>query len=173
MTVNFENESRIPSDLPFEEIAELVISAALEEENCPYEAEVNVLITDPEKIRELNRNFRGIDQETDVLSFPMLEFETPADFSFLEEDASEQMEDGASFNPDSGELLLGDIVISLRHVISQAEEYGHSQKREYAFLLAHSMLHLCGFDHMELEEREEMEEEQRRIMERVHIPRER
>ena len=67
--------------------------------------------------------------------------------------------------------MLGDIVVNAQRVAQQAKEYGHSQKREYAFLIAHSLLHLVGYDHMEEEERLEMEDQQRRIMEMVRIPR--
>ncbi len=73
------------------------------------------------------------------------------------------------FDPESGELTLGDIVISKEKVLTQAEEYGHSPKREYAFLIAHSVLHLTGYDHMEDEERQVMEQKQREIMERLDI----
>ena len=80
------------------------------------------------------------------------------------------MEDAIEyFNPENGELMLGDIVISKEKVISQAEEYGHSIEREYAFLIAHSMLHLFGFDHMEEEERAVMERKQAEILERLQI----
>ena len=112
----------------------------------------------------MNLEQRGIDRPTDVLSFPMIEYDAPGDFSVIDE------ETGDAFNPETGELMLGDIVISKEKVLSQAEEYGHSPKREYAFLIAHSMLHLFGYDHMEEEERAEMEA-QRAIMEKVGIPR--
>ena len=75
-------------------------------------------------------------------------------------------EEAEAFNPESGELMLGDIVISKEKVLAQAEAYGHSPKREFAFLIAHSMLHLFGYDHMEEEERLVMEERQREIMEK-------
>ncbi len=113
----------------------------------------------------MNLEQRGIDRPTDVLSFPMIEYDAPGDFSVIDE------ETGDAFNPETGELMLGDIVISKEKVLSQAEEYGHSPKREYAFLIAHSMLHLFGYDHMEEEERAEMEAHQRAIMEKVGIPR--
>ena len=106
-----------------------------------------------------------MDRCTDVLSFPMNEFRHPLDFQQIE-----QEED--CFHPESGELLLGDIVISKEHVFAQAEEYGHSVKREFAFLIAHSMLHLFGYDHMEEEERLQMERMQEEILERMHITRE-
>lgn len=95
---------------------------------------------------------------TDVLSFPMVDYEKPSDFDHVE-DAVEDY-----FNPETGELMLGDIVISVDKVEEQAEKYGHSQTRELAFLVAHSMLHLCGYDHMVDEERLVMEDRQRQIL---------
>lgn len=152
--------------LPFDEkeTAELVVNAALDYAGCPYEAEINLLLTTDEEIHRMNLEYRDIDRPTDVLSFPMLEYEMPGDFSGLEE-----QED--AFDPETGELLLGDIVISKDRVLAQAEEYGHSPLREYAFLIAHSMLHLFGYDHMEEEERQVMEQKQREIMEKINIPR--
>ena len=158
-----EGEIRLPFDI--KETAESVVSAALEVEQCPYEAEVNLLLTTDEEIHRMNLEFRQIDRPTDVLSFPMIEYGRPGDFSGIDEERDD------IFNPESGELLLGDIVISKNKVLSQAEQYGHEPKREYAFLIAHSMLHLFGYDHMEEEERRIMEERQRRIMEKVRIPR--
>lgn len=167
MTINFENESSHDLGLPLEELAQIVIEAALDYVECPYEAEVNLLITDNEQIQEMNRNFRQIDRATDVLSFPMVDYEEPGNFGFLEDD--EVTED--YFHPETGELLLGDIVISAEKVIEQAEEFGHSIKREYAFLIAHSMLHLTGFDHMEPEDAAVMEQKQREILEKLEITR--
>ena len=166
MTLNYEDESGLNLGLPLKEIAEAVIQASLKDVGCPWDAEVNLLVTGEERIREMNRDFRGIDRVTDVLSFPMLEFERSGDFSFLRKE-----EDDSAFNPSTGELLLGDIVICAGRAALQAQEYGHSVKREFAFLTAHSMLHLTGFDHMEEKERLEMEEHQRRIMEAVEIVR--
>ena len=168
MTLNYENETDAVLDLQQESaeaLARRVIEAGLDIVDCPYEAQVSLLITDDEGIREMNRQFRSIDEATDVLSFPLQEYPAPGDFSQINEDGSDE------FDPDSGELLLGDIVINADRVVLQAEEYGHSQKREYAFLIAHSILHLTGFDHMEEEEKEQMEEFQKRIMDAVQIPR--
>ena len=156
-----EGEIRLPFDI--KETAESVVSAALEVEQCPYEAEVNLLLTTDEEIHRMNLEFRQIDRPTDVLSFPMIEYVRPGDFSGIDEERDD------IFNPESGELLLGDIVISKNKVLSQAEQYGHEPKREYAFLIAHSMLHLFGYDHMEEEERHIMEERQRIIMQKVNI----
>lgn len=158
MTVNIEYETERKLNLPYEEIIREIVTAALDYEKCPYEAEVSVVLTDDGGIREINREFRGIDSPTDVLSFPMGDFAEPADFERLEENSEDY------FNPETGELLLGDIVISVDKVTEQAEKYGHSERRELAFLVAHSMLHLCGYDHMEEDERKIMEAKQEEIL---------
>jgi probable rRNA maturation factor len=93
----------------------------------------------------------------------MLEYVTPGDFAFLEEENSDD------FNPDTGEALLGDIIISVDKVLEQAESFGHSVEREYAFLITHSMLHLFGFDHMQEEEAKVMEEKQKEILLQLNI----
>lgn len=164
--LNTEVETEEKPDYPWEEAAYCVCSRVLEQEGFPYDGEVELLLTTPEEIRAMNREHRDTDRVTDVLSFPMLEFVRSGDFSFLRKE-----EDDSAFNPSTGELLLGDIVICAGRAALQAQEYGHSVKREFAFLTAHSMLHLTGFDHMEEEERLEMEEHQRRIMEAVGIVR--
>lgn len=165
MSLYFEEEGELHLPIDAEGIATLVIDAALEYIRCPYEAEVNLLLTTDDVIHEMNEEYRGIDRATDVLSFPMQEYAVPGDFSIFEDGED-------AFHPETGELMLGDIVISKEKVISQAEAYGHSPKREFAFLVAHSMLHLFGFDHMVEEERIEMEQKQREIMEKVQISRE-
>lgn len=159
MTINLEYETEKELDIDYRTIVDEIIPAALDYESCPYEAEVNVILTDNEAIQEINRDYREIDAPTDVLSFPMVDFEQESDFSHVEEHAEDY------FNPETGELILGDIIISVEKVIEQAEKYGHSRERELAFLIAHSMLHLCGYDHMAEEEREVMEQKQREILE--------
>lgn len=158
MTINIEYETEKKLEIPYEKIIRDIIPAALDYEKCPYEAEVNVILTDNDAIQEINREYRQIDVPTDVLSFPMIEYETESDFSHVEDSVED------FFNPESGELILGDIIISVEKVIEQAEKYGHSKERELAFLIAHSMLHLCGYDHMDDEERERMEARQRDIL---------
>ena len=130
---------------PLEETIEKVLVTALFCENCPFEAEVNILVTDGEGIKKYNEEYRGIEKETDVLSFPGVDYENP------------------------GELLLGDIILCRDRVFSQAEEYGHSVLREFAFLLVHSILHLLGYDHMEEEDEKIMKRHQDEIMEKLGI----
>lgn len=158
MTINIEYEAEKKLELPYEDIIRDIVEASLDYEECPYEAEINVVLTDNEGIREINRDYRQIDAPTDVLSFPMVDYETESDFGHVE-DAVEDY-----FNPETGELMLGDIILSVDKVEEQAAKYGHSETRELAFLVAHSMLHLCGYDHMEEEERERMEQRQREIL---------
>ena len=162
MTYGIDFETEFKPDFDPEEWYHKTVDAVLDAEKCPYEAEVNLLITDNSSIREINREQRGIDSPTDVLSFPMVQYDSPADFSDLEE-----MDD--CFNMESGELLLGDIVISVDKIREQAVEYGHSELREFTFLIAHSMLHLIGYDHIKDEDRELMEERQRRVMDILGI----
>lgn len=164
MRIYLENEEGPELDLDYMEIANLVTEGVLDYENCPYESQVELLLTNNAEIQRINNEFRGIDRPTDVLSFPMIEYDSPADFSSVEEDDS-------NFDLETGELILGNIVISKEKVIAQAEEYGHSVKREFAFLIAHSMLHLLGYDHMEDEERLVMEEKQRNILDNLGITR--
>lgn len=166
MTLVFENEGNYDLGFDPEAIAVEVMEQVLTQENCPYEAEAELILTDGETIRRMNREFREIDRETDVLSFPMTAFPSPASYEFLE---TEEGDD--SFHPETGELLLGDIVISVPQARRQAKEYGHSLKREYAFLVAHSMLHLLGYDHMTPEEAEVMEKKQEEALQTLGITR--
>ena len=116
-------------------------------------AEVSVTLTNDAYIHEINRQYRGVDRPTDVISFALMESEEP---EILDDPAGD---------------VLGDLVISLERARAQAEEYGHSYLRELSFLTVHGMLHLLGYDHMEEEERLEMEEEQRYVMEELGIRR--
>lgn len=160
-----ENETDITFEFDIEEIVKSVVMEVLDTEMCPYEAQVNVLLTDNEGIRGFNRDYRNIDKETDVLSFPNLDFDEPGYYEIDEE------LEAAYFDPETGELILGDIIISVEKVIEQAVSYGHSTKREFAFLVAHSMLHLSGYDHMESEEAKVMEEKQEMVLQKLNINR--
>lgn len=163
MTLYIEYETELVFPIEYEGIIRQVVEASLEFEKCPYEVEINVILTDNNEIAEINKKFRNIDSPTDVLSFPMVDFPSPSDYSL----ADEREED--YFNFETGELILGDIIISVEKVIEQADKYGHSLKRELGFLVAHSMLHLFGYDHMEAEEMKEMEEKQNKILEDLGI----
>ena len=165
MTTTIECETEIDFSFDYEKLAEAVIVQALDAEEFPYEAEVSLTLTDSAGMQEINASMRGIETPTDVLSFPMLSCAFPGDFSEIETSWE------GVVNPDTGEVLLGDIVINVERVREQAKAYGHSEKREYAFLITHSMLHLMGYDHMVPEEAAQMEERQRIILEGMQITR--
>ncbi len=164
MTITIEYETEIPLLISYRPLIEAVVEAAMEYEACPYEAEITVLLTDNEAIRQINFEQRKIDAPTDVLSFPMQEYPAPSDFSEIEEQID-------AFHPETGELLLGDIVISVEKVLEQASKYGHSKERELGFLVAHSMLHLFGYDHMEEDEAKRMEKKQEEILQGLGLVR--
>lgn len=164
MTLNIEYETDNILELDYENIITKVVNTSLDTEECPYDIELNVILTDNKEIKEINQNYREIDSATDVLSFPMVDYTSPSDFSHLEEDDT-------YFNIETGELILGDIVISVDKVMEQADEYGHSIERELAFLVTHSMMHLFGYDHMDEEERIVMEERQELVLRTLGINR--
>ena len=145
-----------PETLPVPEEAMAAVRRAILTVGCLYgveEAEVSVTLTDDAHIHVLNRDYRGVDRPTDVLSFALAESEEPE-----------------VIGAETGEAL-GDLVISLERVEAQAKEYGHTQLRELSFLAVHGMLHLLGYDHIEETERLEMEAEQRHVMEELGITR--
>ena len=138
------------------------IRGALEQEGVTGPCEINVLLTDNRGIREINRDLRDVDRETDVLSFPMFEF-TPGEFP---EDVSDLLDPGSSLLP------LGDMALSVEKIKSQAEEFGHSQEREIGYLTVHSVLHLLGYDHLdEGPMKKQMRAREDAIMEYLNIPR--
>ena len=163
VVLNTDIQTEEKFDFDPDEVALRVCEEVLRQEKFPQEAEISLLVTDSEEVHRLNREFRGIDRTTDVLSFPGLDFEAPALF---EESISD-----SSVNPDNGCVMLGDIVINAQKVKEQAADYGHSELREFAFLVAHSMLHLCGYDHMTLEEADVMEKRQEMALTSLGITR--
>lgn len=143
--IYFDNrQDLIKIDEEIEKIVEKSIEAALKEIEFTEDYEVSVSFVGDEEIHELNRDYRGVDRTTDVLSFPM---------------------------DDEFTNMLGDIVININKVIDQAKEYGHSEKREISYLTVHSTLHLMGFDHEEEEDKKEMRAVEDRVMEKLEISR--
>lgn len=136
-----------------------VCETVLKNEECDFDAQISITLTDNRGIREINREQRGIDSATDVLSFPMLEFD-------------ENGNADGEYETDGDFITLGDIVISMERAKAQSEEYGHSFLREVAFLTAHSMLHLLGYDHVDDEEGERiMIQKQEKILTSLGITR--
>lgn len=158
-------QDSIAVDSRMEELMEKAIEQVLTYEGFNQKAEVAVMLTDNAGIRKLNKEYRNLDSATDVLSFPMLDF----DEGYQEEGAVEVgVED---IDPENGEVVLGDIVISLERAKEQSEEYGHSLEREVAFLVVHSMLHLLGYDHMEEADRVIMRSKEEEILKEMGLVR--
>lgn len=151
-----------------EEIKELkeVIEHALKEEGVNIPFEVSILFVDNDEIKEINNETRGINKATDVLSFPMLDYEKNKVFK--------DMYVGYNFDAtymDGEDLVLGDIVLSLERALEQSEEYNHSFRRECSYLVVHSVLHLLGYDHMEDEEKIIMRKREEEILNKLDIRR--
>ncbi len=167
MNILFSYEAAEKLDVDWKGIVCSVIEKALSDYGCPYEVQICVTFVSPDEMKDINRETRQIDRPTDVLSFPMIEYIQPGDFSVVEAgDVTDY------FDPETGELILGDIVLCTDRILKQAEEYGHSVERELGFLTAHSMLHLFGFDHMEEDERIDMERRQEEILKQLDLTRE-
>ena len=165
--INFWDE--IKEEVNDEELmlAQKVIEHVLLKEGCPFDCEVNVTMTDNNGIWAVNKEFRDMDKPTDVLSFPNCDFEVPGDFTqFDDEDVYYDC-----FNPENDYFVLGDIMISRDKMNEQAEEYGHGVTREFAFLIAHSVLHLIGYDHMEESDAKCMEQKQTEYLNELGITR--
>ena len=154
LMIYFENsQDTLTVTYKLKRLVRLAVEATLAYEGIARDLEVSVTFTDDAGIRKLNRSFRKIDKPTDVLSFPLFDFEGEGDAM------SEELDD-----------MLGDIVISLERAAAQAEEFGHSFEREVAFLTVHSMLHLLGYDHETSEEDElDMRRRQTAIMEMLGL----
>lgn len=146
MEVLFDNrQDKIKIQKSTEDLLEKVIETSLKMENMSLDYEISVSFVTNDEIRELNSQFRNIDKETDVLSFPFEdEFET-------------------------GIRILGDIVLSVEKAMDQAEEFGHTVERELAYLTAHSTLHLMGYDHMNDDEKSIMRQKEKAIMKALQI----
>lgn len=176
VTLNITEEITDNPGFDMTETAEAVCRETLEMEQCPADAEVSLTYVGEERIHSINRQFRGIDSATDVLSFPNINLriqktgdsgEKP-DWDKVLADPEQKAE---CMDPETGNLFLGDIVLNLDRVHTQASEYGHSVQREFAFLIAHSMLHLCGYDHMTEEEADIMFAKQEQVLNRLGITR--
>ena len=141
----------LKEDKLYEEIAKKVIEKCFEIEGLSNTQLINTItLTTPENIKEINKKYRNIDKETDVLSFPMFE--------------REELQEKIKNNQFTHEDVLGDIVISIEQVKKQAVEYGHSFERELSYMMVHGFYHLMGYDHMTEEEKKEMREKEDKVL---------
>ncbi|WP_341877124.1 rRNA maturation RNase YbeY [Defluviitalea saccharophila] len=168
MKIWMENNTSFQLSEKMNQLIEEIIVQALKEENYPLNVEVSITFVDNNEIQAINKEYRNIDQPTDVLSFPLLEFED----SVIGDNDSFSLEDLEEYlNPETGDLMLGDIIISIDKAIEQAKEYNHSLEREIGFLVSHSMFHLMGYDHMEEDEEKVMFEKQEKVLQTVGLSR--
>ncbi len=165
MTSYVDVDDDVRFDFDPKKVMDDLLAAVMDAEGCPYEAFVNLTVTHDEEVHGLNLEYRNVDDTTDVLSFPALEIRE-GDFDQIDDS------DVSLFDPETGELILGDIVINADRVRSQAGEYGHGELREFAFLVAHSLYHLCGYDHMTEDEARVMETKQETTLSNLGITRE-
>ena len=150
MNIIYDSEFELEQEL-LNKMEEGAVLCVKEENIDPELVEISLTLVDAEEIRILNRDYRNVDKVTDVLSFPMVDYEEPGVFDKVELYPEDY------FNQDSGELMLGDIILNVDRIEKQAKDYGHTRRREIAFLTAHSMLHLAGYDHIDEAERHNME----------------
>ena len=156
----FQNEQeRVDVTKNHETLIKTVIEKTLEEQGFLRDCSLSVTITDNENIRDINREYRNIDLPTDVLSFPVLEFD---EFRNPIENIGDVYE---------GKILLGDIVVSFERAMEQSEEYGHSFERELGFLICHSVLHLLGHDHENDDERKIMRKHEEAVLSLIKLTR--
>ena len=143
-----------------------IIEYTLKEEQVTIPCEISVIFVDNNDIKQINGEMRNIDKVTDVLSFPMLEYENKKVFKDIYLDYNF---DFADLN--EGNLILGDMALSLERALEQSEEYGHSFEREVCYLVVHSILHLLGYDHMEEKDKINMRRREEEILNRFNISR--
>jgi len=161
MKVSFRNEQdKIKVTFTLKRLIKKALKTGLSVMGWDSKVDISVMFTDNEGIRVLNREHREIDRETDVLSFPLIEYDEKGEYIESSLDYSEK-----------GNLCMGDIVLSLEKALAQAEEYGHSFERETGFLTVHSLLHLMGYDHMTEEEEKEMFTFQKEILDKMGLKR--
>lgn len=162
MTIWIDNQTENTIFENYENILKDIVKACIKEEKYPENVEVSISIVDNEEIQNLNNEFRNINKSTDVLSFPMLKFEN----NNLGLD-DKKIHD--SINMDTNEIVLGDIIISIEKAIEQANELGHSLQREVAFLTAHSMFHLMGYDHENILDENIMKQKQENVLTKKNL----
>ncbi len=151
------NYKEMTPSIEVEKLITKVVQTVLKIEKIKHDVDVYITLTNNEEIHKINKEYRNVDRPTDVLSFPMYE---RSEIDMLRKPQKEALEE-----------ILGDILISLPKVKEQSEEYGHSYERELAYLTAHGMLHLLGYDHILEEEKTKMREQEEKVMEELNLKR--
>lgn len=164
MTLYLEDETGFFDQYPeLYKKVECVIERCLDEEEVPYEVELSLTVVDLKRIHEINKAHRNIDRPTDVLSFPQIDAE---EIGYINWD---QIDYSSCVNYDTEEVMLGDIILCDEKAREQAIQYEHSLEREICFLVAHSMFHLLGYDHMTPEDEKKMVSKQESVLQYLSI----
>ena len=170
LKLNIDYDKKLDKVFGFdvENISKRVLTEAMLVEKVPFDISINVSIVADKKIKSINISERNIDKVTDVLSFPVVDLKKPATYNVFYKNKKLDID---FLDLDTNTVFMGDIVINKNRVLSQSKLYNHSIKREYAFLLTHSFLHLVGYDHMKKNDEEKMCIEQEKILTKLRISR--
>ena len=170
LKLNIDYDKKLDKAFGFnvENITKRVLTEAMLTEKVPFDISINVSIVADKKIKNINEQERNIDKVTDVLSFPVVDMKKPTTYNVFYKNKKLDID---YIDLDTNTVFMGDIVINKNRVLSQSKLYNHSIKREYAFLLTHSFLHLVGFDHMKKNDEEKMCKEQEKILTKLKISR--
>ena len=166
LNIDYDKKLDKVFDFNVENITKRVLMEAMIIEKVPFDISINVDIVADKKIKNINKQERNIDKVTDVLSFPVVNFKRPATYNLFYNNKKIDID---YLDLDTNTVFLGDIVINKNRVLSQSKLYNHSIKREYAFLLTHSFLHLVGYDHMKKNDEERMCKEQEKVLTKLKI----
>lgn len=165
LTIMIDNRQDLYSTESIETLIETTITKTAICEDLKQGYQVSIILVDNEQIKNINKDYRGIDLPTDVLSFPMLNYD--GDDAISDNPCSRE----ESIDMDTGEIVLGDIAISLERAFEQSQDYGHSFEREVSFLAVHGMLHLLGYNHEAEEDRKIMRYKEEHILESINLKR--
>ena len=168
MTIDIDFRKSAENQAEIEQIVRSAVLTTLSAQGETEKIELSVVITDDEDMRAINASMRSVDETTDVLSFPMLEYDD------MQDEGATLLADElfGETNPETGEILLGDIVINYDRTVEQAAEFGHSFARELGYLTVHAMLHLLGYDHIAAEDKRIMREREEFILDILQLKRE-
>lgn len=158
-------EQTVDAGAAYTSLMQLVADCCMAVEGVATPCAIHVLLTDDETIHRINREQRGVDRATDVLSFPTINYASGQTARTARAALRRELD------PDLGGAMLGDLIISLPHAEAQGREYGHGLKRELCYLLAHGIFHLCGYDHMQADEQKEMRSMEEKALELAGVSR--
>lgn len=166
--INIELPKKYKLDIDIENLSSIILAETLKMEKIKYDFSVNVSIVSDKKIKKINNLERGINEVTDVLSFPNIPFSKP---SYIDEFIDEKSINVSIIDLNTNTIFLGDVVICYEKVLEQASLYNHSIEREFSFLLLHSFLHLLGYDHMAAKDEKIMFKKQDKVLNKLGIVR--